>query len=103
MIDELSMDARIVLKSWFGWGPKTTVTVGGQDAQSVLTDRGKAAVDELIAAGFITAEPVLHHPGRMSYRGTSKTQPRLTEAEMREHGKWSATGPNPARKGPANG
>ncbi len=97
---ELSDDARVVASAWFGWGPKTSVKVGGEGAQSVLSARGKAAVDELVAGGYVTASE-FNHFGRMEYVGTAKIlEPgvKLSPARMGELGGWSPTEPNPAAK-----
>jgi hypothetical protein len=101
MMDDLSMDALVLLSSWFGFGPKTSVKVGGEGAQSVLTSRAKTAIDELVAAGYVTANE-FNRFGRMEYVGTSKCEgKKLSSAKMEKFGRWSPTEPNPALKGGA--
>lgn len=96
--DELSMDARVLLTSWFGWGPKTSVKVGGEGAQSVMTARAHAAMKELVDGGYVTASE-FNRFGRMEYVGTEKcTGLKLSMAQMSKHGRWSPTEPNPALK-----
>lgn len=97
--DELSWDARCLLSTWFSYGDKTKVTVGGAFAVSVLSERGAAAITELVAKGYATAE-VFNHTGRMTYTGTDKCRGgRLAMADMELHGNWSPTMPNPAKGG----
>lgn len=101
MSDTLSMDARVLISSWFGFGPKTSVRVGGDGAQSVLTSRAKVAIDELVAGGYVTAKE-FNRFGRMEYVGTEKCQgQKLSMTKMEQYGRWSATEPNPALKGGA--
>ena len=96
----LSMDARIVAKTYFGFGEKTTVRIGGEGAQSIMSERGSAAMQELINGGYVSATEFNRY-GRMEYRGTEKLNglPRLSMKDIEAHGKWSFTMPNPALKG----
>lgn len=91
---ELSMDARVLLTSWFLNGHRTKVEVGGDKAKSRLTERAKTALAELEQQGFITARQV-RADGRMLYQGTDKREGRLSLADMERHGAWSPTEPNP--------
>jgi hypothetical protein len=101
MADTLSIDAQVLLSAWFSFGPKTTVRVGGEGAKSVLTNRGKVAIDELISGGYVTANE-FNHFGRMEYVGSEKcVGRRLSMAKMEKYGRWSPTEPNPALKGGA--
>lgn len=94
----LSDDARVLVKAWFSYGEKTTVTVGGEGARSVLSERGRRAVDELVAGGYVTATEFNKY-GRMQYQGTDKCRSvKITLKEMDALGKWSPTMPNPALK-----
>lgn len=93
---ELSMDARVLIHAWFSYGDKCKVEVGGVGAQSVLSERGQAAINELVAAGFIVAEE-FNRFGRMRYVGTELCRgQRLSLEEIDLYGAWSATVPNPA-------
>ena len=91
---EISIDARCLLTAWFLNGHRTIVEVGGSRAKSRLTERAKAAVNELTQAGYITAEQITPD-GRMMFQGTEKRGKRLSIAEMEEYGAWSPTEPNP--------
>jgi len=93
-MSELSNDAQVLLTSWFLNGHKTTVEVGGAHAKSRLTERAKAALAELEAAGFITSRP-FNDSGRMVFQGTEKRGKRMSLAQMEVHGAWSPTEPNP--------
>lgn len=95
----LSMDARALISAWFQYGHHTTVEVGGTDAQSIVSDRGLAAIDELVAAGLVS-EATISPTGRKRYTGTPECRSkRLSMVMMEKHGDWSPTIPNPARKG----
>jgi len=92
---ELSMDARVLVSCFFGFGPKTSLKIGGKGAKSVLSDRAAVAMKELIAGGYVTASEFNQY-GKMEYVGTDKCQAaKLSMAAMEEHGRWSATMPNP--------
>lgn len=96
--DELSMDARFLFTAWFGFGSRTSVKVGGEGAQSVMTARATAAMKELVDGGYVTAS-VFNRFGRMEYVGTEKcTGLKLSLAKMQEFGGWSPTEPKPALK-----
>lgn len=87
----LSNDAKITLKGYFSWGLKSSLIIGGTGAQSVLSERGEAAIAELIKHGYLTAEPY-NAFGKMKYVGTPKVQDvKVTMKFMDEHGKWSLT------------
>lgn len=93
--EELSMDARVLLTAWFGFGSKTSVKVGGEGAKSVMTQRAETAMSELIDAGYVTAKR-FNQFGRMEYTGTDKCNgAKLSMANMNKHGRWSPTQPNP--------
>lgn len=95
MTHELSMDARVLLSVYFAIGEKTTLRVGGKGAQSVLSDRADKAMHELVEGGYVTAK-LYNSFGRMEYVGTEKcVGQRLSFKDMEEHGRWSATKPNP--------
>lgn len=52
-------------------GPKARLSFGGETASMRITDRARAALNELIAAGYAEpADPDTSDPGRESYRGT---------------------------------
>lgn len=93
-VTDLSIDARVLLTSWFLNGHKTQVEVGGATAKSILTERAKAALNELEKHGYITARQV-RDDGRMLFQGTEKRDRRMSMADMERHGAWSPTEPNP--------
>jgi len=91
----LSMDARMLIGAFFSGGEKHSLKIGGEGAQSVLSDRAAVAMDELIAGGYVRAEEFNQY-GRMLYTGTEKCvgqRPSMDEVEM--HGGFTATKPNP--------
>lgn len=91
---ELSNDAKVILKSYFLMGENTTLRVGGEGAQSRLTQRALAAMNELIVGGYVTAKP-FNDVGRMEYQGTEKAKEvKVSLKFMLEFAKWSATEPN---------
>ncbi|QCM10296.1 hypothetical protein CFBP6625_08015 [Agrobacterium tumefaciens] len=95
---DLSMDARVLVTSFFANGAKNSLKIGGVGAQSVFSDRAESAIKELVRGGFVTASE-FNSFGRMEYVGTDKClDARLSFEEMAEHGRWSATKPNPDRK-----
>ncbi|MBW3243425.1 hypothetical protein KUV57_12195 [Epibacterium sp. DP7N7-1] len=52
-------------------GPKSTLSFGGEGAKKRITARARAALDELLAAGYAEiAQPRDRIPGREHYRGT---------------------------------
>lgn len=58
-------------------GPRCKLSFGGEGAKMGITPRARAALDELIAAGYAeTAPPADQIPGREHYRGTT-AEPRL--------------------------
>lgn len=68
----LSKDALI-----FGFGylnnPKAKLAFGGEGATRRITERARAALDELLAAGYAEpAEPTTSIPGREYYRGVAR-------------------------------
>jgi len=92
----LSTDARCLVTSWFLHGKKSTVLIGGEGAKSILSDRGAAAIDELVSGGYVEAKRY-NQFGRMEYRGTDKCRDaRLSIDEMERLGAWCPTQPNPA-------
>lgn len=91
MVD-LSMDAKVLMTSWFGYGEKTSVVIGGKGAQSVLSDRAKAAMKELVDRGYVVARE-FNSFGRVEYVGTEKCF-RLSFREVEKHGYWSPTKSN---------
>lgn len=96
----LSMDARVLITTFFFNGDRSTLRIGGEGAQSVLSDRAAVAMEELVIGGYVTASE-FNRFGRMEYVGTGKCQGvRLSFAEIEEHGRWSATKPNPKRVTP---
>ncbi|MCB5201669.1 hypothetical protein LH464_04150 [Neorhizobium sp. T786] len=97
--EELSMDARVLITAWFGYGSKTSMKVGGDGAQSVMTARATGAMKELVDGGYVIASE-FNRFGRMLYTGTEKCDGlRLSMAKMKKFGRWSLTEPNPARRG----
>lgn len=55
-------------------GTGCTLSFGGDGAKMAITPEGRAALDELIAAGYAaTTEPTDQIPNREHYRGTNKT------------------------------
>jgi hypothetical protein len=97
----VSMDARVLASSWFGFGQKTSVKIGGEGAQSVMTARAAAAMKELVDGRYVIAKP-FNQFGRMEYIGTEKCALlKLSMKDMEKHGRWSPTEPNPALKGGA--
>lgn len=94
---DISMDARVLITGWFAWGDKTSVKIGGEGAQSVLSDRAEPAMQELISKGLVTAHKFNNY-GRMQYVGTPECAAlKLSQKDMEKHGRWSATKPNPVR------
>lgn len=64
-------------------GPRSSLSFGGESAEMRITDRARAALDELISAGYAEpTEPDTSDPGRESYRGT-RTEPHLGELAKR--------------------
>lgn len=89
----VSMDARVLASSWFGFGPKTSVKVGGEGSKSVMTARAEAAMKELVDGGYVVAS-VFNQFGRMEYVGTEKCEGlKLSNSQMEKHGRWSPTEP----------
>lgn len=94
---EISMDARVLITAFFGYGGKTSLKIGGVGCQSILSDRASAAMDELVSAGLVTAEKYNDY-GRMLYTGTDACRDlKLSMSKMEKFGGWSATIPNPDR------
>lgn len=57
-------------------GPKSRLSFGGEGAEMRITEQGRAALDELLEAGYAEpAEPDTQIPGREYYRGTEKPWP----------------------------
>lgn len=93
----LSMDARVIITTFFANGTKNSLRIGGEGAQSVLSDRAEVAMEELVSGGYVKASE-FNRFGRMEYVGTDKCPgARLSFAEIEEHGRWGATKPNPVR------
>lgn len=93
----LSMDARVLITTFFANGTKNSLRIGGEGAQSVLSDRAAVAMEELVIGGYVTASE-FNRFGRMEYVGTDKCHAeRLSFSQIEEHGRWSATKPNPKR------
>ncbi|MFG6082880.1 hypothetical protein ACEUZ9_004112 [Paracoccus litorisediminis] len=68
----LSKDALI-----FGLGflrfPKSKLSFGGEGAKMEITERARAALDELLASGYaVSADADTSIPGREYYRGTTQ-------------------------------
>lgn len=60
-------------------GPKAKLSFGGEGAKFAITPRARAALDELLAAGYAeVAPPYDQIPGREHYRGTA-VDPHLGE------------------------
>ncbi|NTA48171.1 hypothetical protein G6L34_08695 [Agrobacterium tumefaciens] len=92
---DLSMDARVMLTTFFANGTKNSLKIGGVGAQSVFSDRAEVAINELVNGGYVTAS-LFNSFGRMQYVGTDKCLGvRLSFEEIEQHGRWSATKPNP--------
>ena len=54
-------------------GPRATLAFGGEGAEMAITDRARAALDELLEAGYAeTSNPTDQIPDREFYRGTNK-------------------------------
>lgn len=78
----LSTDALIFGLGYLN-GPRARLSFGGKSALMRITPRARAALDELIAAGYAEQEdPDTSDPGRESYRGTTK-EPHLGELAKR--------------------
>lgn len=93
--DELSNDARALIAAWFPYGPKASVKIGGEGCKSILSERGAAAIEELVAKGFVVAEQ-FNRFGRMLYTGTEKCLGvRVSFEEIEAIGGFSPTMPNP--------
>lgn len=72
----LSKDA-IIFGLGFLNGPNGTLAFGGEGAGSRLSDRGRSALDELLAAGYAAPEtPTDQIVGREFYRGV-RAEPAL--------------------------
>lgn len=64
-------------------GPRSRLSFGGESAEMRITDRARAALDELISAGYAEpTDPDTSDPGRLSYRGT-RAEPHLGELAKR--------------------
>lgn len=74
----LSTDALIFGLGYLN-GPKAKLSFGGEGAKMAITPRARAALNELLAAGYaeVTA-PYDQIPGREHYRGTA-ADPHLGE------------------------
>jgi len=60
-------------------GPRAKLSFGGEGAKMAITPRARAALEELLAAGYAEPAPADDQiPGREHYRGTS-AQPHLGE------------------------
>lgn len=69
---DLSIDA-ITFGLGFLRGPKSKLSFGGDGAKMGITPRARAALDELIAAGYAEpAKPDDQIPNREHYRGTDR-------------------------------
>lgn len=67
---ELSQDALMFGLAYLR-GPKSKLSFGGEGAKMVITDRARAALSELIAAGYaVPAKPDDQIVGREHYQGT---------------------------------
>lgn len=94
-MDDLTLDARVLLTTFFPYGTKSSLKIGGVGAQSVFSNRAEVAIDELVKGGYVTAS-LFNSFGRMQYVGTDKCLGvRLSLEEIEQHGRWSATKPNP--------
>lgn len=68
----LSRDAIIFAFAYLN-GPKATLSFGGEGASMRITDRARAALDELLASGYAeTSQPVDQIPDREYYRGVAR-------------------------------
>lgn len=101
---KLSDDARVVIAAYFAWGEGTKFIIGGAFAQSVLSERGRAAMAELLRHGYITVTD-RSPAGRVTYQANKLCNGmKMSTGEMNRLGKWRATEKNPARvKEPTHG
>jgi len=68
----LSTDALVFGLGYLN-GPRARLSFGGEGAQMRITPRARAALDELIAAGYAkTADPDCQTPGREFYKGVAR-------------------------------
>lgn len=68
----LSRDAILFAFGYLN-GPKAKLSFGGEGAAMRITDRARAALDELIAAGYAEpSQPEDQIPGREHYRGVTR-------------------------------
>lgn len=88
----LTTDARCMLTTYFAWGAKSTLRIGGKGAEHKFTDRADKAIHELVECGYVTSK-LYNGFGRMEYVGTDKitADVKLTFDQMEEFGRWSAT------------
>lgn len=89
----LSIDAKVVGTSFFPREGQSLV-IGGDGANSILSDRANDAINELITAGYVSAEPY-NNVGKIRYKARKDFDFLLTFEEMDIHGRWSATVTNP--------
>lgn len=69
-MSELSDDALCLWMTYFSW-PKNTLRFGGEGKKVKITDRGRAALDQLINAGAVrNVEPDCQTIGREHYGQT---------------------------------
>lgn len=104
MTDKLNLsdDALVILTSIFKFGPKASLKVGGQGAQSRLSERGRKALTELVEHGLLSAEEYNQY-GKMIYQGTDKLGEAINNKrfkfmslkDMEQKGRWSMTEKNP--------
>ena len=98
MVDyKLSDDARAVIGAYFAWGEGTNLVIGGAEAVSVFSERGRAAMAELLRHGYVRC--ISRTPtGRETYQATDKCNGmKVSAAEMKRWGNWRATMKNPLR------
>jgi len=79
---QLSDDALVFAMGYLS-GPKNTLSFGGKDAKTQITDRGRAALTELLEAGACEATPPTDQwVGREYYRGILWIGPLAKEAGL---------------------
>ena len=82
---ELSQAAKDMAAGWFAFGKKSVVNSHEPHA---TVNANRAALDELIAAGLVTAEP-FNKFGSMTYTGSDATW-EIFKAKAQASDLWSA-------------
>ncbi|MCE6958834.1 hypothetical protein LAZ40_07200 [Cereibacter sphaeroides] len=68
----LSNDALVFALGYLN-GPRAKLSFGGEGAQMAITPRARAALDELLAKGYVEiAAPSDQIPGREHYQGVAR-------------------------------